>query len=99
MVVIWLFFFILTSLAAYGSFSMWPVLLIAGIGATNNLLWAYVTNITEDKSILLRYAIYWDVAYVVLFAIIPVLFLGVASTVNFWIGLMLILLGICIIAY
>jgi uncharacterized membrane protein len=90
---IWLFFILLTSIVAWGSFAKWNILLIATIGILTNVLWAYLATNTKNNDLLIKYAMFWDVGYVLIFALIPALFLGVQTNINFWIGVSFIVLG------
>lgn len=99
MILIWSVFILTTSLVAYGSFSRWNIFLIAGLGIITNLLWAYLTTIVLDKELLIKYAVGWDTIYVILFAIVPVVFVNVQTTPFFWIGLLLIILGIFVLHF
>jgi multidrug transporter EmrE-like cation transporter len=95
---IWIGYLLLTVITSIASFKNWgmgPLLLFAFM---INILWAYLSQTTLDKKILLNYSLYWNVGFVIIFSVVPVL-LGVQPDLKFWIGLGLILAGIGIIGY
>jgi multidrug transporter EmrE-like cation transporter len=80
------------------SFKNWGIVPVLAFAITLNILWAYLSQTTLDKKILLNYGLYWNAGFVIIFSIVPVL-LGVQPDLKFWIGLGLILAGIGIIGY
>ena len=74
--------------------SPWLWVGVITTGILMNAGWAWLARLTKDNHTLVMYSIYWDIGLTIIYAIFPIIYLGLPMRLPFYIGLVCVIIGL-----